>query len=72
MAVQLTEKTLTVADWSIIGIYFAICLGLGVYVSIIVYMAYHFDLSSDTYLTTNRFFCWQTWNLESTRFTCLI
>ena len=35
MAVDVAQKSLTAADWSIIGIYFAICLGLGVYVSII-------------------------------------
>ncbi|XP_066930269.1 sodium/mannose cotransporter SLC5A10-like [Clytia hemisphaerica] len=31
MSGGLEQKTLTAADWSIIGIYFAICLGLGVY-----------------------------------------
>ena len=36
MATKYEKNELVVWDWLIIGVYFAICLGLGIYVSIFI------------------------------------
>ena len=36
MATKYEKNELVVWDWLIIGVYFAICLGLGIYVSIVI------------------------------------
>ena len=50
MAWKDEKKDLVIWDWLIIGVYFAICLGLGIYVSkynfIIVYINLHLKFLS--------------------------